>query len=70
MSLSFSKCYYPKVQNIEQVCKMLIFSISVKFPTFILGDFNQLHIDWGIPVSHGGLNHQAFVKLCINNFPT
>ena len=45
-----------KVENIKQVCKMLIFCVSVNFPTFMLGDFNLPHIDWGIPVSHSGPN--------------
>ena len=29
-----------KVENIEQVCKMLTFCVSVNFPTLIFGDFN------------------------------
>ena len=56
-----------KVENIEQIYQMLAFCVNANFPTFILGDFNLPYIDWGIPVSHGGLNHQDFVKFCINN---
>ena len=55
------------IEVIEQVCKMLTFCVSVNFPTFILGDSNLPCIDWGIPVSHGRPNHQAFVKFCISN---
>ena len=56
-----------KVEIVKQVCKMLAFCVSVNFSTFILSDFNVLHVDWGIPVSNGGLYHQAFVKFCIRN---
>ena len=48
---------------------MLTFCVSVNFPTFI-GNFSLPYIDWGISVSHGGHNHQAFVKFCINNSQT
>ena len=37
--------------------------------TFCNSDFDLPHIDWGIPVSHGGLNHQVFVEFCKNNSP-
>ena len=34
-----------KVENIEQVCKMLAFCVNANFPTFILGDFNLPYIN-------------------------
>ena len=42
-----------KIENIEQVCKILTFCVSVNFPTFVLSGFNLSHIDWDILVSHG-----------------
>ena len=55
------------LENIDKVCKILTSCINVSFPTFVLGDFNLPYIDWSIPISHGGVNHQAFVQFCINN---
>ena len=58
---------FAKVENFKHACTMLTFCISFNFPPFILSDFNLPHTDWCIPVSHGGPNHKAFVKFCINN---
>ena len=56
------------LKNIDKVCKVLTSCINVSFPTFVLGGFNLPYIDWSVPISHGGVNHQAFVQFCINNF--
>ena len=55
------------LKNIDKVCKVLTSCINISFPTFVLGDFNLPYIDWSVPISHGGVNHQAFVQFCINN---
>ena len=66
-------CFYlslnaaASLENIDKVCKVLTPCINISFPTFVLGDFNLPYIDWSVPVSHAGVNHQAFVQFCINN---
>ena len=43
--LYFSLNAAPKVEYIKQFCKMLAFCANANFTTFLLGDFNQPHID-------------------------
>ena len=70
--IKFVCFYFPpnaaaSLENIDKVCKILTSCINVSFPTFVLGDFNLPYIDWSVPISHGGVNHQAFVQFCITN---
>ena len=65
-------CVFPpnavaSLENIDKVCKILTSCVNVSFPTFVLCDFNLPYIDWSVPISHGGVNHQAFVQFCMNN---